>query len=62
MAEKYTEAQKRASLRYQKDRAQVKITIPKEQRERWKDHAKQKNTDLTHMIIDLVERDIESGN
>lgn len=59
MAEKYTEAQKRASIKYQKERAQIKITIPKEQRERWQKHAAQKGISMTELITELIENNIK---
>jgi len=59
MGREYTEAQKRALLNYQKDRAQIKITVSKEQRELFQAHAKHKNTSLTALIPDLLYQDIE---
>lgn len=59
MGEKYTEAQKRASLNYQKERAQVKITVSKEQRDRFQKHAERKGTTLTALIVDLLDKDIK---
>lgn len=62
MAEKYTEAQKRASLKYQSDKAQIKFTVSKEQREKYQKHAESKNTTLTALIVELLDKDIESTN
>lgn len=59
MAEKYTEAQKRASLAYQKSKAQIKITVDKEVREKFQRHAENKGTTLTALIVDLLDKDIE---
>ena len=60
MGNKYTEAQKRASLNYQKDKAQIKITVSKKQREAYQKHAESKGTDLTKLIVGLLEKDMEA--
>ena len=59
MGNKYTEAQKRASLNYQKDKAQIKFTVSKEQRDIYQRHATNKNTTLTALIIELLDKDME---
>lgn len=61
MANKYTEAQKRASLNYQKGKAQIKITVSKEQRERYQQHAERGGVALTRLITDLLDRDIKTN-
>lgn len=61
MGDKYTDAQKRASLKYQSDKAQIKITVSKEQRERYQKHAEHRRKTLTALICDLLEDDIEKG-
>lgn len=60
----YTEAQKRASLKYQQKNAQIKITVSKEQREKYQSLANSRNTSLTQLIVDLLEREAqkESGS
>ena len=58
MGAKYTEAQKKASLNYQKDKAQIKFTVSLEQRERYQEYAKAQNTNLTQLIVDLLEKEI----
>lgn len=60
MGNKYTEAQKRASLNYQKDKAQIKITVSKEQRDQFQQHAENKNTTLKALIVDLLNEDIKN--
>lgn len=60
MGEKYTAAQKRASLKYQENKAQIKITVDKEQRDKYKRHAESKNTTLTGLIIELLNKDMEA--
>lgn len=54
----YTEAQKKASLNYQKNKAQIKITVNPEQRDKYQEYAKKQNTNLTKLIIDLLEKEI----
>lgn len=55
MAEKYTEAQKRASLKYQQDKAQIKITVTPEQRDKYQKLASDRGVSLTKLIVDLLE-------
>ena len=55
MAEKYTEAQKRASLKYQSGKAQIKITVSTEQRDKYQKLAADRGITLTKLIIDLLE-------
>lgn len=62
MAEKYTEAQKRASYKYQADRVKIQILVTPEQREKYKAHAESKNTSLTKLIIELLNSDMEAHN
>lgn len=61
MANKYTEAQKRASLNYQKGKAQIKITVSKEQRELYQQHAERKGITLTALITNLLNKEIEDA-
>lgn len=61
MANKYTEAQKRASLNYQKGKAQIKITVSKEQRELYQQHAERKGITLTALITNLLNKEIEGA-
>lgn len=60
MGTKYTEAQKKASLKYQAKKAQIKFTVSEEQRQKYHDYAKSKNTSLTKLIVELLEKEIES--
>lgn len=55
MAEKYTEAQKRAILKYQSNKAQIKIWVSIEQREKYKKLASDKGVSLTELIVNLLE-------
>lgn len=62
MGKEYTEAQKRASLKYQADKAQIKITVDKALRDKWQKHAESKNTTITALITELLNKDIEDAN
>lgn len=55
MGDKYTEAQKKASLKYQADKAQIKITVSKEQRELYQKLAADRGLSLTELIVKLLE-------
>lgn len=61
MGDKYTEAQKRASLAYQKDKAQIKITVTKEMREKYREHAEKKGISITELITTLLAKDMENS-
>lgn len=61
MANKYTEAQKRASLKYQADKAQIKITVTPDQRDRYQKLATDRGVTLTKLIVDLLENNIKDG-
>lgn len=60
MANKYTEAQKRASYKYQEDKVKIQILVNPEQRERYKTHAQSKGTNLTKLIVELLDKDIQN--
>lgn len=55
MAEKYTEAQKRASYKYQADKVKIQILVTPEQREKYKALANSKGLSLTQLIVNLLE-------
>lgn len=55
MAEKYTEAQKRASLKYQANMAQIKLTVTPEQRERLQALAAKCDTSVTQSILYMLD-------
>ena len=58
MGEKYTEAQKRASYKYQENKVKIQILVTPDQREKYKKLAESKGLSLTQLIINLL----ESGN
>lgn len=55
MAEKYTEAQKRASYKYQSDKVKIQILVTPEQREKYRTLAESKGLNLTQLIVKLLE-------
>lgn len=55
MANKYTEAQKRASYKYQSDKVKIQILVTPEQREAYRALAESKGLSLTQLIIKLLE-------
>ena len=59
MSGKYTDAQKKASLDYQKKMAQLKITVTKEERDLYQKHANKKGVTLTTLIKELLNKDLE---
>lgn len=60
MANKYTEAQKRATLKYQEDKVKIQILVTPDQRDRYKALAKSKGLSLSKLIIELLDKDIEA--
>lgn len=59
MAEKYTEAQKRASYKYASDKVKIQILVSEERREKWRLEAAKKGMSLTKYIIERMEGDGE---
>ena len=60
MGGKYTDAQKKASIKYLSEKTDdIRIRVPKGTKERWRTHATDKGKSLTSLITDLVETDIE---
>ena len=57
----YSEAQKRATKKYN-DKAydDIKVRVPKGDRERFKAHAEAKGISLNQLIVNLVREDMES--
>ena len=55
MAEKYTEAQKRASYKYQADKVKIQILVSPDQRDKYKALANSKGLSLTQLIVNLLE-------
>ena len=60
MGGKYTEAQKKATLKYQENKSVIKITVTPEQKERYKKLAESKGyNSLTQLIVNLLEKECE---
>ena len=55
MGKEYTEAQKRASLKYQADTVTIQIRVKPEQREKYKALAQSRGLSLTQLIVKLLE-------
>ena len=62
MGGKCTEARNRASMKYQRARAQIKITVSKEQRSIFQAHAERRGMSLTALIVSLLEKDIAGAD
>ena len=60
MGSKYTEAQKKASAKYMKEkRDKLTLNLPLGDKERYKAHAESKGKSLTGLIVELLEDDIK---
>ena len=55
MGGKYTEAQKKATLKYQENKSVIKITVTPDQKEKYKKLAESKGLSLTQLIVKLLE-------
>ena len=55
MGNQYTEAQKKATLKYQADTVTIQIRVKPEQREKYKAKAKSRGLNLTQLIVKLLE-------
>ena len=59
MGNRYTEAQKKASIKYLKDNTDsIQIRTPKGTKDRWKDIAALHGKSLNQMIIEVMEAEI----
>ena len=62
MGGEYTEAQKKASIRYLGDKTDsIQIRTPKGTKDRWKDAATSRGKSLNRFIQDAVEDEIAKG-
>lgn len=57
MGGKYTDAQKKAILKYQENKTTIKITITPDQKEKYKQLAESKGLNLTQLIVNLLEKE-----
>lgn len=55
MGKEYTEAQKRATLKYQADKVKIQVLVTPEQREKYKALARSRGLNLTQLIVKLLE-------
>lgn len=56
MGSKYTDAQKKASIKYIQEKTDdIRIRTPKGTKERWKQAADARNMSLTQFVIEAVE-------
>ena len=55
MGNKYTEAQKKAILKYQENKVKIQILVTPEQREKYRVMASSRSLSLTQLIINLLE-------
>lgn len=55
MANKYTEAQKKATLKYQEDKVKIQILVTPDQREKYKALASSRGLSLKQLIVNLLD-------
>lgn len=61
MGAKYTDAQKRAAVKYLSEKTDlVQLRIPKGSKERYKEFADKQGKSLTALIVELLERAMAS--
>lgn len=59
MGGKYTESQKKASIKYLQEKTDdIRIRVQKGTKDRWKGEAEKRNKSLNQLIIDSVEKEI----
>lgn len=56
-----TEASKKAVAKYHAKLDEIKVRVPKGERERYKQHAESKGKSLNALIIDLLNEDMKQG-
>lgn len=60
MSRKYTDAQKRATLKYLQDKTDdIRLRLPRGTKERWKAAAEARGKSMTQMIAELVEAELQ---
>ena len=59
MGDKYTDAQKKASIKYLKEKTDsIQIRTPKGTKERWRNAATERGKSLNQFIVDTMENEI----
>lgn len=62
MGGKYTESQKKASIKYLQEKTDdIRIRTPKGTKEKWKQAAEERGQSLTQFIVDTIEKEIKEG-
>lgn len=62
MGKEYTDAQKKATIRYLKDKTDsIQIRAEKGTKERWRTEASARGKSLNRFIVDAVEAEIKAG-
>ena len=62
MGSKYTEAQKKASIKYLQDKTDdIRIRTPKGTKDKWKEAAERQGKSLNQFIFDTVENEIKEN-
>lgn len=63
MGSKYTDAQKRAAVKYLTEKTDlIQLRTPRGTKERYKAHAERRGKSLTALIVDLLEQDIKNAD
>ena len=63
MGSKYTDAQKRASVKYLTEKTDlIQLRTPRGTKTRYKAHAERRGKSLTALIVDLLEQDIKNAD
>lgn len=58
----YTQAQKRASIKYLKEKTDdIRLRVPKGLKEKYKKEAKKRGISMTKFIVQCVEKNIEES-
>lgn len=62
MGEKYTEAQKRATIKYQKEHTDdIRLRVPKGTKDLWHAAAEKAGVSMTRYVLDIVNNHIAKG-
>lgn len=60
MGKEYTEAQKKAAIKYMQDKTDdIRLRLPKGTKERWKAAAEKAGVSMTKFVHDAVEAEID---
>lgn len=60
MGAKYTEAQKKATLKYLNEtKDNIQLRVPKGTKDKWKKEADKRNKSMTQFVVDCVNKEID---